>query len=297
LPVIEVPAAGKAPGDALAIFVSGDGGLGRLRQAVAGRLAQGGLPVVGVDSLRYFWTARTRRVCQRLVRIADYYASIGTASAWCWSVSQGADVLPAAYNHLQATRQDVPLLALMSFGEKASYEFHVSNWLGKVDDGLPIAPEVAKIPQAKALYFCSAKDGDALCPKLPTAVKAACVQLPGDHRGGRLLRAGAAHSCPADNAGRLSPACRGRAGAHSCRRGSTEIRRVTSISAVGRCMPPGAAVAGTPHRQELRLELAQPGEAVETFAVAHHDAGEAVPAPAPDGAGPGPTTAPCRVKA
>jgi type IV secretory pathway VirJ component len=69
--------------------------------------------VVGVDSLRYFWTARTRRVCQRLVRIADYYASIGTASAWCWSVSQGADVLPAAYNHLQATRQDVPLLALI----------------------------------------------------------------------------------------------------------------------------------------------------------------------------------------
>ena len=58
-------------------------------------------------------------------------------------------------------------------------------WLALyLDQGLPIAPEVAKIPQAKALYFYGAKDGDALCPKLPAAVKAACVQLPGDHHFG-----------------------------------------------------------------------------------------------------------------
>lgn len=187
LPVIEVPASGKAPGDALAIFVSGDGGWAGFDKQVAGRLAQGGLPVVGVDSLRYFWSARTPQgFANDLVRIADYYRQHWNRKRVVLvGFSQGADVLPAAYNHLpEATMQEIPLLALMSFGEKASYEFHVSNWLGKVDDGLPIAPEVAKIPQAKALYFYGSKDGDALCPKLPAAVKAACVQLPGDHHFG-----------------------------------------------------------------------------------------------------------------
>ncbi len=187
LPVVEVPAAGKGHDDTLAIFVSGDGGWAGFDKQVAGRLAQAGLPVVGVDSLRYFWSARTPQgFADDLVRIADYYRQHwNRRRVVLVGFSQGADVLPAAYNHLpEAAKQDIPLLALMSFGEKASYEFHVGNWLGKVDDGLPIAPEVAKIPQAKALYFYGSKDGDALCPKLPAAVKAACVQLPGDHHFG-----------------------------------------------------------------------------------------------------------------
>src|SRR5262245_15972823 len=58
LPLVEV-ADGTHGGDTLAVFYSGDGGWAKVDRGVAGRLAQAGVPVVGYDSLLYFWTART----------------------------------------------------------------------------------------------------------------------------------------------------------------------------------------------------------------------------------------------
>ncbi len=47
------------PSDAFAIIMSGDGGWAGLDQDVAAALSAKGIPVVGLDSLRYYWTART----------------------------------------------------------------------------------------------------------------------------------------------------------------------------------------------------------------------------------------------
>src|SRR6185295_13843169 len=55
LPLIMVPAR-REGGEALAVILSGDGGWAGLDREVAGVLAGKGLPVVGLDSLRYFWT-------------------------------------------------------------------------------------------------------------------------------------------------------------------------------------------------------------------------------------------------
>lgn len=96
--------------------------------------------------------------------------------------SQGADVLPAAINQLSpATRESVSMIALLSVGKTADYEFHVSNWLGGGGDGLPIAPEVAKLPAGKTLCVYGEDDGDALCPSLPVGGNAQVIKLPGDH--------------------------------------------------------------------------------------------------------------------
>jgi type IV secretory pathway VirJ component len=79
LPVIEVPAQtvaapppaasagatrsgvppGAVPSDTFAIIMSGDGGWAGLDQDVAAALTAKGIPVVGLDSLRYYWTPRT----------------------------------------------------------------------------------------------------------------------------------------------------------------------------------------------------------------------------------------------
>ena len=60
LPVIEVPAApGTTPTDSFAIIMSGDGGWAGLDKDVAQALSAHGIPVVGLDSLRYFWSPRT----------------------------------------------------------------------------------------------------------------------------------------------------------------------------------------------------------------------------------------------
>ncbi|MEV9163440.1 AcvB/VirJ family lysyl-phosphatidylglycerol hydrolase, partial [Klebsiella pneumoniae] len=53
LPVLEVPAA--QPSDIVTLFYSGDGGWRDLDKDSAEHMASMGYPVVGIDTLRYYW--------------------------------------------------------------------------------------------------------------------------------------------------------------------------------------------------------------------------------------------------
>src|ERR1700733_8386245 len=108
LPLVEVPSTGTGNDDVFAVLLSGDGGWAGIDKNVARSLAERGIPVVGWDTLRYFWTARTPAGLARdLDRTLAYYAV-----AWqrphvlLIGYSQGADVLPFAVNRLpQASRR------------------------------------------------------------------------------------------------------------------------------------------------------------------------------------------------
>ncbi|NIK50681.1 virulence factor [Xanthomonas arboricola] len=185
LPVVELPAKpdGDSDDDTFVIFVSGDGGWAGLDEEVADALAAQGIPVVGLDSLRYFWTERTPQgFATDLDRIARFYAQRWQRQRVVLiGFSQGADVLPAAINKLPAqTKQNLRMTALLSVGKLADYEFHVSNWLGSDDEGLPIAPEVQRLPAGTTVCIYGQDDQDALCPSL-SAQAAKRVALPGDH--------------------------------------------------------------------------------------------------------------------
>ncbi|MDZ5841606.1 AcvB/VirJ family lysyl-phosphatidylglycerol hydrolase [Stenotrophomonas maltophilia] len=185
LPVVEVPAHGD--GDTLAIFVSGDGGWAGLDKDVASSLAEHGVAVVGIDSLRYFWSERTPEgFAADLQKIIDHYRQQWRRDkVMLIGFSQGADVLPATINRLDAgSREALERIVLLSVGRKADFEFHVSNWLGGGGDGLPIAPEVARLPAAKTLCVYGDKDEDALCPDLPANEGVRRIRLPGDHHFG-----------------------------------------------------------------------------------------------------------------
>lgn len=186
LPITEVAAMPGGNADTFAIFVSGDGGWADFDKSVAARLAKAGVPVAGVDSLRYFWTPRTpQSFAGDLDRMVRYYrAHWHRDNVVLIGFSQGADVLPGAYNRLPpATRGTVRLTALISAGQKAEYEFHLSNWIGGSGRGLPIAPEVLRMPPARTLCLYGSDDGDALCPHLP-AKAAGIDKMPGDHHVG-----------------------------------------------------------------------------------------------------------------
>ena len=73
LPLVEIAATGP-PRDHFAIMLSGDGGWAGLDREVAAVLAANGVPVVGWDSLRYFWKSRTPEGAARdLGRVIDHY--------------------------------------------------------------------------------------------------------------------------------------------------------------------------------------------------------------------------------
>jgi type IV secretory pathway VirJ component len=184
LPIIEIPAQpGAAPTDAFAIIMSGDGGWAGLDQDVAAALSAKGIPVVGLDSLRYYWTARTPEgLAADTDRIIRYYlAHLGKQRVLLIGYSQGADVLPFAVNRLpEATRAQVALAAVMGMSEHALFEFHLSSWISDSQAGPATLPEITRITGTPVLCIYGADETDSLCPKLDPK-KFNIVKLKGGH--------------------------------------------------------------------------------------------------------------------
>jgi len=183
LPLVELPSTGA--GERFAVLLSGDGGWAGIDKGIAEALVQRGIPVAGFDSLRYFWSPRTPEgLAADLDRVIRYYAARWKRKEVILiGYSQGADVLPFAFNRLPArTRASVRLTALLGLGQKASFEFHVSNWIGPSGDK-PIAPEAAKLAAVRTLCIYGQDERDSLCPQLaPGHVQA--VPLAGGHHFG-----------------------------------------------------------------------------------------------------------------
>ena len=184
LPIIEVPV--TQPGKRFAVLLSGDGGWAGIDKSLGTALAAQGVPVAGFDSLRYFWGPRTPdELAADLDRIIRYYAAHWSRSeVLLVGYSQGADVLPFAINRLPAaTRANVRLVALLGPGQKASFEFHLTNWIGPSGDR-PIAPEALKLPAASTLCLYGVQEKDSLCPELAPAHARAIPLTGGHHFGG-----------------------------------------------------------------------------------------------------------------
>jgi type IV secretory pathway VirJ component len=185
LPLVEVPAGTAAT--TLAVIFSGDGGWASLDREVGEALAKGGIGVVGVNSLSYFWTKRTPdAAADDLARVIRHYrAEWGATRVILVGYSRGADVLPFLASRLPADlRGAVALVALLGPGRTTDFEFHLTDWLGGDDpEALPIAPEVAKLAGLRVLCVQGADEDDSLCPLLDDT-QARRFVLPGGHHFG-----------------------------------------------------------------------------------------------------------------
>jgi type IV secretory pathway VirJ component len=187
LPLVEVPAKGGAASGLMAVVISGDGGWAGLDKEVAGALSTKGIPVVGFNSLQYFWSARTpegtARDLERILR--HYLAAWNRQEVMLIGYSLGADVLPFAASRLPAdVLGKVKVIALLGPSTKATFEFHVTDWLGGGSEGQPVLPEVKKLGgHPPILCLHGSKETDSLCPAL-TAAQGKSVELPGAHHFG-----------------------------------------------------------------------------------------------------------------
>jgi type IV secretory pathway VirJ component len=190
IPVVELPAA--APGDTLAVIYSGDGGWRDLDKQIGELFAREGIPVVGIDSLRYFWRARRPEgLAHDLRRIVDHYAGAwGTRRVLLVGYSFGADVLPFIVNRLPPdVRRAVVQVSLLGLSSRASFEFHVADWLRAAPrPGDPaILPEAARLDLGRVQCFYGADETDTLCPEL-------------GHRGAEVVRTTGGHHFDGDYA-------------------------------------------------------------------------------------------------
>ena len=182
LPVVEVPA--KNPNEMVTLFYSGDGGWRDLDRDVAGQMADLGYPVVGVDTLRYFWSSKTpEEAASDLAAAMAYYRIAWKAKTFVLAgYSFGADILPAVYNRLSdPDRGNVALLVLLALSRTADFEIHVSGWMGKNSSGVSILPELSRIQGNKILCITGQEEkADSVCTAL-SIPGAKLMELPGGH--------------------------------------------------------------------------------------------------------------------
>jgi len=191
LPIVVVePKRGAPPSDLFALIISGDGGWAGIDEEVAASLSAKGITVIGLDSLRYFWTPRTPEgLTADIDRIIRYYlVNLKKSRAMLIGYSQGADVTPFILNRLPgATRAQLALSAVMGLSDNALFEFHLSNWVGNTEEGVPTQPEIDKLRRnvgtMPVLCIYGQDDGEALCPKLD-AREFQIVKLKGGHHFG-----------------------------------------------------------------------------------------------------------------
>ena len=222
----------------MAIMLSGDGGWRDLDKQIAGILQSKGVPTVGLDTLRWFWSPRTpQETGAELARLIDLYTEK-------WKVQKvilagysfGADVLPASYLALppeaKAKVAEISLLGLATMGD---WQITVSGWLGTASStAQPTAPALAQLPAALVQCIRGEEEDDSACPSL------AGTGAGDRHDQGRaplrrqLRGAGAEdHRRP-----RAAPGCRsGAAGGRHALTGGARRR----FGRAGRgCAPPGA---------------------------------------------------------
>ncbi|ADG12223.1 AcvB/VirJ family lysyl-phosphatidylglycerol hydrolase [Caulobacter segnis] len=171
-------------GDSLAVLYSGDGGWGPLDQQVARRLADNGVPTIGVNSLAYFRADRTADgvAADLAASVRAYERQWRRGKVVLIGYSFGADALPAIIPRLPAdVRAQVSHVVLIGPGPAGDLRFHPASWLNLAPrDSFPAAPAITALKDVRITCVYGDKEHHDICPDLPDDVVAK-VRLPGGH--------------------------------------------------------------------------------------------------------------------
>lgn len=154
----------------LAIVYSGDGGWRDLDKDIAEHLQAQGVPTIGVDMLRYYWSWRSPEdSAADLSRlIAHYRREWGIDKVALVGYSFGADVMPALYNLLPAEqRASVVQISLLALSAKANFEVTVGEILtANSESTQPTRPDLDRIDPRLLQCFDGKEDEDGVCDTL-----------------------------------------------------------------------------------------------------------------------------------
>ncbi len=180
LPVVQLDPKGDPRG--VVLIWSGDGGWRDIDQSVGALLVEKGFAVVGVDSLRYFWSKRTAQEMARdtalMVKAADPTERLPILLA---GYSFGANVLPFAWPQIDPDiRARTRLVALLAPEEKTGFQISVGGWLGMSTGDADVVAAIVALPPAVTLCVHGEDEDDSAC-KSPLLAKCEILGLPGGH--------------------------------------------------------------------------------------------------------------------
>jgi len=182
-PGVQAPA-GKD--DVLTILYSGDGGWADLDKQLGTVFAARGIPVLGINSFKYFWRSRSPDIAalQLDALVTDSLAKWHKQRVWLVGFSFGADALPTLIDKLSpAARSRITQLALLSPSRDITFEIqlqgymkpqgHFAMLLKNLSDRFNNVPDYPALPPVVALdnrfpvvcYYGKDDADDSLCTK------------------------------------------------------------------------------------------------------------------------------------
>ncbi|ANY77138.1 hypothetical protein BB934_01980 [Microvirga ossetica] len=185
LPVSVIKPDGPVKG--LAIIMSGDGGWRDIDKSIGEWLAEHGVAVVGMDSLRYFWSKRSPgEVAADLALLFDHYgAELRTDHYAIIGYSFGSDIMPDVWPQLPKPVKDrVAVVSLLALGTNADFEVTVEGFIGTVSaESRPLRPLLRQLPldRTQCIYGKEdAEDNETSCTA-PELGQAQRIALEGGH--------------------------------------------------------------------------------------------------------------------
>lgn len=171
----------------LVILFSGDGGWANLTSTVAEHLQQKGFPVLGIDSMQYFWNSKEPEVAAQELEhtILRFQREWKTRDLILVGYSMGADVLPVITKNLtEELRSRVKKLFLLSPSQHVELKFRFIGWLGYQsphDRGIAILPDVESLAREFPIVaIAGEKERDSLTYLIPESITKKLI-FPGGH--------------------------------------------------------------------------------------------------------------------
>lgn len=169
----------------LLVFISGDGGWTSFDEGVSENLAKKGIPVIGIDSQKYFWHARTpAETATELTKVVRHYMTTWNKKSFVLcGYSFGADVIPFMITRLPGDLKYMMKSAvMMSPDSKADFEIHVADMLsfGSSNDKYDVLAELIKSSYNNVVCIFGEEE-NADSHKLFKAAGATIKLLPGSH--------------------------------------------------------------------------------------------------------------------
>ena len=185
LPIKITEASGSVQTNDMVLMISGDGGWTGFDQQIASEFALHGIPVVGLNSLKYFWNKKTpAQTAQDALTLIEKYSSLWKKeNIVLIGYSFGADVMPFIYNRLpESIKKRVHNIGLLSPSKDTDFEVHVSDLLnfGSSDRELKVPAEIEKMTDVKITCFFGKDEDDVPLNELPK-ITCKVVLLDGGH--------------------------------------------------------------------------------------------------------------------
>jgi type IV secretory pathway VirJ component len=169
----------------VALLISGDGGWYGFEQSIADNLANIGIPTVGLDSRKYFWSRRTpEKTAVDVARALSFYGKKwGRNKFLLIGYSVGAELVPFIVTRLpEAVKSATISAVLLSPDLYTDFEVHFTNMLGMGNhqNTYDVIKEIKSIQPL--LTLCIFGDGEkSKVPELLAGTSVKIKAIPGDH--------------------------------------------------------------------------------------------------------------------